>query len=76
MDFGRLAKAGVTPDDMKRHQCFVNDFIWTRLSPGVDDQCMTVLDVGGIGLSTLKHNTVSSCLLAYSVCVSRSIFLF
>jgi hypothetical protein len=34
MDFGRLAAVGVGAPEMQRHYCFVNDYIWKRLSPG------------------------------------------
>ncbi|CAM9921020.1 unnamed protein product, partial [Phaeothamnion confervicola] len=64
MDFGRLNSLGVGPDKLQRHYCFVNDYIWGRLSPGDNDTLMTVLDVGGLTLSTLKGNTVMHRYLA------------
>ncbi|CAN0032912.1 unnamed protein product [Choristocarpus tenellus] len=40
------------------HYCFYNDFVFSRLVPGEDSRLMTVLDVGGLTLATIKNNTV------------------
>jgi hypothetical protein len=43
MDFGRLAAVGVGAPEMQRHYCFVNDYIWKRLSPGEVSHLLIVL---------------------------------
>ncbi|CAM9605189.1 unnamed protein product, partial [Discosporangium mesarthrocarpum] len=58
MKFGRLASMGITPEGIQAHYSFLYEFVWTRLAPGEDSRLVTILDVGGLTLSTFRNNAM------------------
>jgi hypothetical protein len=73
MEFGRLAAAGVAPTALQRHYCFVNDYIWQRLSPG--DVSLLGELLSRFQTSTLDHTLLCqhcACVAAQKLTQSRS----
>ena len=48
IDWAALEAAGVSFDQLIRHFIFTQEFLWRRLDPTEDGQCVTVIDVSGV----------------------------
>jgi hypothetical protein len=55
-----LRNAGLTAADLLYHCNFNTEFLWsTALSPREEDRLVTVLDIGGIGMSVVTSEVIS-----------------
>jgi hypothetical protein len=60
VQIGPMRAAGLTADDILYHCNFNTEFLWsTALSPREEDRLVTVLDVGGIGMSVITSEVIS-----------------